>query len=102
MVGAHHIRMDGSLFDLFCQTVGDYEIVNPPACVVGPGVEHIAPPTVSASHIGIEMTEGIYEAVFQQAGEGISFFVGKTGIPLVGTRILQVNGLVCNVQIAAY
>ena len=53
VVGAQDILVDGCFFDLFPDPVGDQKIVDTPACVLLPGLEHVAPPGVALRGIGI-------------------------------------------------
>ena len=87
MIRTHDVGVDGSFMNLIRQSAGHYKIVNTPACVLGAGVKHIAPPAVGTGHIGIQMPERIGKTVLQQSGECVSFFIRKAGIVSVGTGI---------------
>ena len=53
VVGAKDILVDGGGGDLVRDPVGDQEIVDAPANVLFPGLEHVAPPGVALRGIGI-------------------------------------------------
>ena len=101
MVRSEGVRINGGCGDLLRQTVRDKEIVDPPSCVVLPGVETIAPPAVSPGHIRVPETESVRKTGFQKFSEAVTLLIGETGIAPVAGGILQINLVVGHVQIAA-
>ena len=93
--------MDAGAVDPFAQPVRDQKIVDAPAGILLPGLEHIAPPGVGAGLIGVQIPEGIGKAAFQQLGEAFTLLIREAGVTPVGGGILQIDLLVGNIQIAA-
>ena len=101
MVAAEDLAVDGGLFDLGGQAVGDDEVVDAPPHVLLSGVEAVAPPGVGPFQIGIFGAEGVGEACPQQGRHLPPLFIRKAGVAAVGLGVLQVDLPVGNVQIAA-
>ena len=72
VVGAEDVGIDRGGGDLFGDAVGHQEIVDAPAGIIGPGVEHVAPPAVGPGGVGIQVAEGIRKARLQQTAEALS------------------------------
>ena len=53
VVGAEDVGIDGCSRDFVFEPVGNEEIVDAPAGILLPGLEHIAPPGITANSIGI-------------------------------------------------
>jgi hypothetical protein len=60
----------------------------------------VGPPGVFLGAL-IDLTEGVEEAGLEQAGEFRAFLIGESRISAVGRRMLQVDFLVGDVQVAA-
>ena len=101
VVGAEDIAVNGGSGDFVRNAVGYQEIVDAPAGVILPGLEHIAPPGIGTGGVRVQIAEAVRKAAAEQHSEGFPFFVGESGIAPVGGRILQVDFLVCHIQIAA-
>ena len=69
MVAAEYIRTDPRPSDPRGQVLGDQEVVDPPSCVILPGVEPVAPPGIRPCGVGVKVAEGIYEPSFQEPAE---------------------------------
>ena len=101
MVGAGDFAVDRRGRDAVAQTVGDQKIVDAPADVLLPRAEAVAPPGICAGQLRIAKTKGVCKAARKQLREFPAFLVGKAGVPAVGFRILQVDFLMGDVQVAA-
>ena len=93
--------MDGGFEDAVLQAVRYQEVVDSPAGIVLPCVEHIAPPGVGTGLIRVQVAEGIGESIVQQTAESGSLLIREAGITTVGGWVLQVDFLMGYVQIAA-
>ena len=100
MVAAHDFGVDFGVFDVLQEALGGDEVVDAPARVLLAGTEAVAPPRVG-DLIGIEGSEGVDEALAEQGGEFLAFFVGEAGIAAVGLGVLQVYFLMGHVHVAA-
>ena len=65
------------------------------------GVEAIGPPGIGAGFIGIKITVRVDHSGGQHVVKFGTFFIGETGVTAVGLRILQVDLLMRDVEIAA-
>ena len=101
VVRALDVRIDGRGGDFVRNAVGDEEIVDTPARVVRPGVEHIAPPCVRAGGVRVEAAEGVGEPGVQKPPEAFPFLVREARVAPVGGGIFQIDLLMGDVQVAA-
>ena len=101
MITSHHIRFDHAVAQSRLHLITHDEIVQSPADVPRPRIAHVAPPSVSARFIGVQMSEGVEEAAFQHARHPVSLLLSEAGILLVGLRVGQVNFQMRDVEVAA-
>jgi two-component system response regulator YesN len=66
------------------------------------GFKHVGPPGIGIYGLGIFITEGINKAALQQLCHLIPFIDGKARILGIRFGILEVNFLMCHIQIPAY
>uniref|UniRef100_A0A3B3VLB5 Zinc finger protein 585A-like n=1 Tax=Poecilia latipinna TaxID=48699 RepID=A0A3B3VLB5_9TELE len=79
----------------------EQEIVKPPAHVLRPGIHHVGPEGVGVGLLRVKLTEAVHEAGRQQLAEPFALLRGEARILLVALRVLQVDLLMRNVEIAA-
>ena len=84
VVAAVDLAQDGCAFDLLSNAIGDQEVVDAPAGVVLAGVEAVAPPAVSAGHVGMAIPKCIGKTRVQKLGKALAFLVRETCILPVG------------------
>ena len=100
MVRAEDLVVDLGRLDLIGDPLRHQEVVDPPAGVLFPGLEAVAPPTVF-DFLRVEPPEAVGEARRLQLGHLGPLLVGKAGVAAVGLGVLDVDFLVGDVQIAA-
>ena len=101
MITSVHIWKNIRRLDLVSDAVGDEKIVNPPTHILLSCPSHIGPPRVGIALIGMQIPEGIREARRQQFIEFPALLIGKASISDICLGILEVDLIVCNVQVAA-
>ena len=85
-------------FYVFHQNVGHDKVIDAPAGVVFAGMEAIAPPGILDLG-GMQLAEGVFESVGQEAREGVPLLVGEAGIQVVGRWVLEVDFVMGDVQV---
>lgn len=100
VVGTEDVGVDGGGGDAGAEAFGGEEVVDAPAYVLLAGVEAVGPPAEGLL-LRVEGAEGVDEVVgVQESGELSAFFVGETGVFVVGLGIFKVYLLVGYVHIA--
>ena len=89
MIAAEHIVMEYHIFDFVLDVIGRDKVVDPPSCIILPGIEPVAPPGIGPFPIRVKMAEGIGEAGLQQLLELRPFLVGEPGIPPVALGVFR-------------
>ena len=100
MVGAVNLGVDGGTLQARSQTLGGDKVVNAPACVVFAGVKAIAPPAISAGHIGVPIAERIGKSRVKKFREALAFFIRKSGVFVIATGVFEVNPSVSYIEIS--
>ena len=93
--------MDFCTLKLILQLWRCNKIVNSPPCILLSCFKSVRPPGISALCIRIKITECIDKSTFQHLTKACSLFICKSGIFPVGLRILQVDLLMCHIEIPA-
>ena len=101
VVAAVDLAQDGCAFDLLSNAIGDQEVVDAPAGVVLASVEAVAPPAVSAGHVGMAIPKCIGKACVQQLSKAFSLLIREACVLPVRRWVLKVNLVVSNVKITA-
>ena len=101
VVATVDLAQDGCAFDLFSNAVGDQEVVDAPARVVLARVEAVAPPAVSAGHVGMAIPKCIGKTRVLKPGKAFALLVREACVLPVRRWVLKVNLVVGNVKIAA-
>ena len=102
MVAAEDVGVDSGCYEVVFDSLGTEPVVDTPAGVLFAGMEAVGPPGVDVCLLGIEVTEGVDETGRKEFGEFLPFFIGETGIHVVGLGIFQVYFLMCHVHITTY
>ena len=100
MIRPEHLRVDLRFFDQWGDAVRDDKVVDPPADVLVPRVEPVAPPGIGVGLVWIKIAERIGETGGEQVAEFAALLVGKAGVAAVGLRVLEVDLLVRDVEVA--
>lgn len=101
MIGVDDVRVDGGTRQLCFQFFAHGYVIYPPAFVLCPTVGTGAPPTIVASGFGVQVPEGIGEAQLQEFIHPGTLFRQETTALFVADRIMDIDGLMANVIIAA-
>lgn len=101
MIRAQDGGTNDVVLDVLHEALGDEEVVQAPADVLGSGVVHVAPERVGAGQLRIEVTECVDEAQRQQLGEPITLLLSEAGVLLVRLRIRQVHFLMGNIHVTS-
>ena len=101
MVRMFSIRQYIGPFEAFFQIVGNTDIIDAPALVIGPRVGPKTPPGI-AVRLGVKFAEGVNHAVVKPFVHPGALFGQKAGGVFVAHRIVNIDGLVANVVIAAH
>lgn len=93
--------MDVRRDETVLQPFGGDEVVDPPSRVLLPCFEAVGPPGIDVRLVGMEVAEGVYEAASEKLCHLAPLLVGEAGVVVVGLRVLEVDLLVCDIQVAA-
>lgn len=101
MVASHRLVTDLAVAQARQQGGRQQEVIEPPAHVLAAGVHHVGPEGVGVGLLGVELSEAVAEAGFQQLAEALALLRGEAGVLLVALGVLQVDLLVSHVEVAA-
>ena len=93
--------MDRCILQFILQCRRNDKIVDPPSCVLLTRLEAVGPPGIASFLIRIKIAECIDKSTLKNLCKACSLLVCKAGILTVCLRILEVDLLMCNIQIAA-
>ena len=100
MVAAVDFIQDGRTGNLLCNAITDKEVVNAPTGIVFAGVKAIAPPAISAGHIGVPIAERIGKSRVKKFCEAFAFFIRKSGVFVIATGIFEIDLRVGNIEVS--
>ena len=100
MVASHDICQDICAQESVPESVRDDEIINPPPCVFLSGAESVRPPGID-DFFRMQIPEGICESCFEKFCHLASLLVRETRVSPVGLRILEIDLVVRNIEVAA-
>lgn len=101
MVASQGLVADLAVTQAWQQAGRQEEVIKPPAHVLSPGVHHVGPEGVGVCLLGVELAEAVGETGLQQVADALALLGGKSSAFLVPLRVLQVDLLVCDVEVAA-
>ena len=99
MVAAKVLRVDETVLHPVAKAVRAEKIVYAPAGVLLSGVEHIAPPAVSAGFIRIEQAEAVGKAGGEKLRHFAPLLVGEAGVAAVRLVVFEVDFIVSDIRI---
>ena len=101
VVASHRLVADLAVAQAWQQGRRQQKVIEPPAHVLGAGVHHVGPEAVGVGLLRVELAEAVGETGLQQLAEALALFGGEAGALLVALGVLQVDLLVCHVEVAA-
>ena len=102
MIRTHHLCMYLGICEVCFQSLGTYEIVDTPPCVVLSCPESIRPPRIDVSLIRVEVTESVNKSAIQQTCELLTLLVCETSIAAIGLWVLDIDFLVRHIHISTH
>ena len=66
VIAAGDLGVDCDFTDSILYPVGDYNLIDAPSYIPGPGLSHVGPPGIRALAVRIDVPEGINKSLTQQ------------------------------------
>lgn len=89
MVATHDLLLDNAVTQVLLESLGDHEVIQPPADIFGTGVHHVGPEGPAVAGVGVEDAERVQEALLKQFTEALPLLVrvARRLVPVAG-RVL--------------
>lgn len=99
MIASHHLVADLAVTQAWQQTRRQHKVIKPPTHILPTGVHHVGPEAVGVCLLRVELSEAVNKTGRQQLTEALPLFGSETCVFLVALWVLQVDFLVCDVEV---